>query len=97
MVQLPNRMPTHHSDEDPRCVFGMGLEIGLDSHQVIGHSARNKLLACWRETLDRRTILVSWPQCHPTIIGRTQVLRSCAQTIDAVNRAQYIGHWKTSQ
>ena len=74
MIQLPNCMPAHHSDEVAGNVIGVGCEMGLGSHQVISHCARYGCLHAGREKLDWRAILVSQPQYHPAIIGRTQVL-----------------------
>ena len=51
MVQLPDCMPAHSSDEVPGSVLGESREVGLDGHQVIGdgigagglHGVRAKL------------------------------------------------------
>jgi len=45
MIQFPNRVPAHHSDEVPWDMFGVGCEMSLDSHQVISPQHWNWLPA----------------------------------------------------
>ena len=61
MVQLPNCMPAHCSNEVPRNVTWSHLEMGLDSHKVIGDSARDGSLHGGREKLEEWNFLVSRP------------------------------------
>jgi len=61
MVQLPDRMPTDTSDEVPRHMTRVHLEMGLDGHEVISYSAADDGLHGGRGKLGEWTILVSWP------------------------------------
>src|SRR5882724_5162311 len=74
MVQLPDRMPAHHSDEVFGSMFGAGLELGLDSHKIIGHGTGDNRLHDMRGKLDRRSKLPGWPPHLPPVIGQIQVL-----------------------
>jgi len=56
MVQLPNHMPAHHSNEVPRNMTWSHHEMGLDCHQVIGHCARDSCLHGGRKKLEEQNI-----------------------------------------
>ena len=62
MVQLPNHMPAHHSNKVPGNMAWLHLEMGLNSHEVIGDSTGNGGLHDEREKLKEWAMLVSWPQ-----------------------------------
>src|SRR5882724_13539402 len=74
MIELPNRMPAHSSDEVPGSVLGASCEVGLDGHQVISDGIGNGSLHGVRAKLEEWEIMVSQPQHQPTVIGRTQAL-----------------------
>jgi len=61
MVQPPNCMPAHHSNEVPRNVTWLHLEMGLDGHQVVSDSAGNGSLHDGRDKLEEWEKWVGWP------------------------------------
>ena len=61
MIQLPNRMPAHHSDKVPGNMAWLHLEMGLDGHKIIGDSAGDASLHDGREKLEKWAMLVSQP------------------------------------
>src|SRR5882724_8717620 len=95
MIQFPDRMPAHCSDKVPWNVFVACCEMGLDSHQVVGHCARNGCLHAGREKLDQRGLLVSWPRYQPAVIGRTQALIGAHRPL--MLPVEVPVHWKTSK
>src|SRR5882724_3321607 len=74
MVQLPDRMPAHCSDEVPWNMVGSSHEMGLDSHQVVGYCTGYGGLPDGRRKLVQRAMVVGRPRHCPVIIGKTQVL-----------------------
>src|SRR5882724_3456200 len=74
MVQLPDHMPAHRSDEVPWNMVGSSREMGLDSHQVVGYCAGDSGLHDGRQKLVRGAMVVGRPRHHPVIIGKTQAL-----------------------
>src|SRR5882724_11176578 len=74
MVQLPDRMPAHHSDEVPWNMVGSSREMGRDSHQVVGYCTGYGGLHDGRQKLVQRAMVVSRPRHRPVIIGKTQAL-----------------------
>jgi len=62
MIQLPNRMPAHSSDEVPGSVLEASHEVGLDGHQVIGDGIGNSGLHGVRVKLEEWEIMVGQPR-----------------------------------
>jgi len=62
MIQLPNHMPAHCSDEDPGNMAWLHLEVGLDGHKIVSNSTGDGSLHDGREKLEEWAMLVGQPQ-----------------------------------